>query len=121
MRTNDACRFLQFVAEIGVYESIAIDLNGYPSEPSRAILPDKPVTIHRYRITRMSISFITPAALVLLALLPLLWVFTILTPRRMASWRFWASLLIRSLLLLSLVLALAGAQLVRPAHDLTTV
>ncbi len=67
------------------------------------------------------LSFIAPAALSLLALLPLLWAFTLLTPRRLAPWRFWFSLLLRSALLLALVLALAGAQLIRPVSTLTTV
>jgi len=67
------------------------------------------------------LSFITPAALVLLVLLPLLAAFTLLTPRRVAPGRFWASLLIRSVVLIALVLALAGAQLVRPVRALTTV
>jgi uncharacterized membrane protein len=69
----------------------------------------------------MSVSFITPAALALLALLPITWAFALLTPRRGVPWRFWASLLTRSVLLAALALALAGAQLVRPAHSLTTV
>jgi Mg-chelatase subunit ChlD len=69
----------------------------------------------------MSVSFITPVALGLLALLPILWTFTLVAPRRVAPWRFWTSLLIRSVLLVALVLALAGAQLVRPARSLTTV
>jgi uncharacterized membrane protein len=69
----------------------------------------------------MSISFITPAALALLGLLPLLWAFALLTPRRVAPWRFWASLLLRSAAFVALTLALAGAQLVRPARSLTTV
>src|SRR5689334_3487007 len=69
----------------------------------------------------MSLSFITPAALALLALLPIMWAFTLLTPRRGAPWRFWASLLTRSVLLAALALALAGAQLVQPARSLTTV
>jgi Mg-chelatase subunit ChlD len=67
------------------------------------------------------LSFITPAALVLLILLPLLAAFTLLTPRRVAPGRFWASLLIRSVVLVALVLGLAGAQLVRPVRALTTV
>ena len=69
----------------------------------------------------MSISFITPAALALLALLPLLWAFALLTPRRTASWRFWTSLLLRSVILAALALALAGAQLISPARSLTTI
>lgn len=67
------------------------------------------------------LSFIAPAALALLALLPLLWAFTLLTPRRLAPWRFWSSLLIRSAVLVGLVLALAGTQLVRPVREITTV
>ncbi|HEX5689970.1 MAG TPA: hypothetical protein VFX76_08205, partial [Roseiflexaceae bacterium] len=69
----------------------------------------------------MSLSFITPAALTLLLLLPVIWAFTLLTPRRVAPWRFWSSLLVRTVLFVALVLALAGAQLVRPARSLTTV
>ncbi|HWQ12170.1 MAG TPA: VWA domain-containing protein [Roseiflexaceae bacterium] len=69
----------------------------------------------------VSLSFITPAALALLLLLPALWALTLLTPRRLARWRFWASLLVRSAILAALVLALAGAQLVRPVRELTTV
>jgi len=34
------------------------------------------------------LTFITPAALVLLALLPLMWAFALLTPRRVVPWRF---------------------------------
>jgi Mg-chelatase subunit ChlD len=59
--------------------------------------------------------------LALLALLPIVWAFTLLTPRRVAPWRFWSSLLLRTVLFTALVLALAGAQLVQPARSLTTV
>ena len=67
------------------------------------------------------LSFVTPAALALLALAPLLWALALLTPRRVARWRFWASLLLRSAMLVALVLGLAGAQLVQPVRALTTV
>ncbi|MFQ3632358.1 VWA domain-containing protein [Roseiflexus sp.] len=67
------------------------------------------------------LSFITPLALTLLALLPALWAFTLFTPRRLAPWRFWSSLALRSIILLSLTLALAGTQVVLPVRELTTV
>jgi Mg-chelatase subunit ChlD len=67
------------------------------------------------------LSFITPVALVALALVPLMWAFALLTPRRAAPLRFWGGLLLRTLILVALVLALAGAQLVQPVRTLTTV
>jgi Mg-chelatase subunit ChlD len=67
------------------------------------------------------LSFITPLALALLALLPALWAFTLLTPRRLTPWRFWSSLALRSVILLALTLALAGTQIVLPVRELTTV
>lgn len=67
------------------------------------------------------LSFITPLALALLALIPALWALTLLTPRRLAPWRFWSSLALRSVILLSLTLALAGTQVVLPVRELTTV
>jgi Mg-chelatase subunit ChlD len=73
----------------------------------------------------MHITFIYPLALWLLLLLPLLWLFTLGTRRndytRLGRRRFWALLGLRSLALVALVLALAGAQLVRPVSDLTVV
>ncbi|KPV49599.1 hypothetical protein SE17_31705, partial [Kouleothrix aurantiaca] len=60
-------------------------------------------------------------ALVALALVPLMWAFALLTPRRAAPLRFWGGLLLRTLILVALVLALAGAQLVQPVRTLTTV
>lgn len=68
-----------------------------------------------------SLSFITPAALALLLLIPLMWAFALLTPRRLSAWRFWVTLALRSVILASLVLALAGVQLVRPVQAITTV
>lgn len=82
----------------------------------------------------MHISFVYPTFLWLLLLVPVLWVFTLAAasppdhPRRShtirlqrSNWRFWATLLVRSSVLIALVLALAGAQLVRAANDLTVV
>ncbi|MGB9751180.1 VWA domain-containing protein [Roseiflexus castenholzii] len=67
------------------------------------------------------LSFITPLALTLLALIPALWALTLLAPRRLAPWRFWSSLVLRSIILLALTLALAGTQIVLPVRELTTV
>ncbi|MBC8162156.1 MAG: VWA domain-containing protein, partial [Roseiflexaceae bacterium] len=69
----------------------------------------------------MRVSFIYPAALTLLVLLPLLWALAFALPRRLAASRFWSSLAVRSALLGVLVLSLAGAQVVRPVESLTTV
>ena len=44
----------------------------------------------------MGLSFIFPAALSLLLLLPGLWLLAWLLPRRLAGWRFWSSLAARS-------------------------
>src|SRR5579859_1418644 len=67
------------------------------------------------------LSFITPIALALLPLLPILWILVLIAPRRIARWRFWTSIVVRSVLFLSLVLALAGTQLIRPVQSLTTI
>src|ERR687886_69238 len=69
----------------------------------------------------MHLSFIYPGALLLLLLLAPLWVLALLGPRRLSRGRFWASLLVRSLLLLVLIGSLAGTQLVRRVDHLTTV
>src|SRR5215212_7759643 len=69
----------------------------------------------------LRLTFITPAALVLLALLPLMWAFALWTPQRVVPWRFWLGLVLRSLMLAALVLGIAGAQLVQPVSTLTTV
>lgn len=82
----------------------------------------------------MSLSFIHPIALVLLLFLPLLVLFTIAAARAeqvlhrttirrpILGWsRFHLSTLLRSLILVALVLALAGTQLVQPVKNLTVV
>lgn len=69
----------------------------------------------------MRLSFIYPAALwLLLLVLPLL-ALALLAPRRLPRGRFWASLILRALLFVCLVGALAGAQLVRRVDQVTTV
>jgi uncharacterized membrane protein/Mg-chelatase subunit ChlD len=62
-----------------------------------------------------------PAVLwLLLALIPL-WALAVATPRRRAPAGLWISLLIRTTLIGALVLALAGARIVRDTSALTTV
>jgi len=69
----------------------------------------------------MRLSFIFPIALWLLALLiPLGWL-ALVVPRRLSAPRFWASLLARTALVGTLILAIAGTQLVQPVDRLTTV
>jgi uncharacterized membrane protein/Mg-chelatase subunit ChlD len=67
------------------------------------------------------LSFIFPTFLWLLLLLLPLWAAALLVPRRLSFARFWSSLLLRTLVLLGLILALAGAQLVYPVGTVTTV
>jgi len=67
------------------------------------------------------LSFIFPYFLWLLLLLPPLWLLALLVPRRLARWRYWSSLLLRTLGVIALILGLAGAQLVRPVGAVTTV
>jgi uncharacterized membrane protein/Mg-chelatase subunit ChlD len=69
----------------------------------------------------MRLSFILPAALWLLLVLIPLWGLFFATSRRRAPETLWVSLLIRTILITALVLALAGARLVRTTSDLTTV
>ncbi|WP_240695674.1 VWA domain-containing protein [Candidatus Chloroploca sp. Khr17] len=73
----------------------------------------------------ITLSFIYPIALLLLGLLPLFWLFAWATRApnlvRLGRWRFGALLVLRSLMLLALVLALAGTQLVRPSEQTAVV
>ncbi len=69
----------------------------------------------------MRLSFIFPTFLWLLLLLLPLWALTLVVPRRLPRWRFWSSLLMRTLAVLGVIMALAGAQLVRPVGAVTTV
>jgi Mg-chelatase subunit ChlD len=66
-------------------------------------------------------SFIHPEALWLLLLLLPIWALALASPRTTAAWRFWSSLGLRSALLVVLVLALAGTQIVSRVENLTTV
>ncbi|HEX9371332.1 MAG TPA: VWA domain-containing protein, partial [Roseiflexaceae bacterium] len=69
----------------------------------------------------MRLSFIFPTFLWLLLLLPPLWALALLAPRQLPRWRFWSSLLLRTVAIAGLVLGLAGAQIVRPVGAVTTV
>jgi uncharacterized membrane protein len=74
--------------------------------------------VHEYMLR---LSFIYPSFLWLLLLLVPLWLITLKVPRRLAPWRFWSSLALRTLLVLLLVLSLAGTQLVYGVDTITTV
>lgn len=67
------------------------------------------------------ITFVFPAFLWLLLLLPLVAGLALAAPRRLAPLRFWTGLSMRLLALAALVLALAGTQVVQPVDDLTVV
>jgi Mg-chelatase subunit ChlD len=67
------------------------------------------------------LSFIYPEMLWLLLGLAAIIALALLTPRRLEPWRFWTSLGLRTALTLALIFAAAGAQLVLPVHQLTTV
>ncbi|MEI7770352.1 MAG: hypothetical protein WCI67_10210, partial [Chloroflexales bacterium] len=73
----------------------------------------------------MTLSFISPAALWALLILPPLWLLAWLARAvnigRIGRARYAALLALRSLTLASLALALAGAQLVRPVNDTAVV
>jgi Mg-chelatase subunit ChlD len=69
----------------------------------------------------MRLSFIYPTLLSLLLLVVPLLALTLLAPRRLPAARFWASLVLRLLLFVLLVGALAGTQIVRGVDELTTV
>ena len=74
-----------------------------------------------HHITHMRFSFIQPALLWLLLLLPLFWALALVGPRRVAAAQLWASLALRTLIVAGLVLALAGTQVVRAVGATTTV
>ncbi len=68
----------------------------------------------------MTVRFIEPRWLWLLLLLLPLAALTLAAPRRVARWRQWLSLLLRTVVFAALVLALAGVQWVRRADETTT-
>jgi uncharacterized membrane protein len=67
------------------------------------------------------LTFIFPVFLWLLLLVPLFWYLALAAPPRLAPWRHWGSLVLRTFAVLALVLALSGAQLVLPARELSLV
>src|SRR3954451_23828767 len=76
----------------------------------------------------MAITFVQPIFLVLLLLLVPLWVLVWVgqSPRsqirrRVATWRVWTAAVLRSVIFVALVFALAGAQWMRTAANMTTV
>lgn len=88
--------------------------------------------------TPMYLSFLYPAALVLLIILPVLWVFTLIAQARsitrtdarshlvasllaLTSPRNWISLTLRIIILIALILALAGTRLVSAVDDITVI
>ncbi|MFQ5343065.1 MAG: VWA domain-containing protein [Anaerolineae bacterium] len=69
----------------------------------------------------MRLSFVYPDALWLLILLPIIVALALLGGRRLPAARRWMSLALRLIILTAVILALAGAQIVRPVDELTTV
>ncbi|WP_029214936.1 VWA domain-containing protein [Kallotenue papyrolyticum] len=69
----------------------------------------------------MPLALVQPAYLWLLLLLPVIWLPALLAPSRLPRWRRALSLGLRTTILLALVLALAGAALVWPAREVTTI
>ncbi len=67
------------------------------------------------------LSFIYPEMLWLLLALGAILALGLLTPRRLEPWRFWTSLGLRAAITLALIFAAAGAQLVLPVRQMTTV
>jgi uncharacterized membrane protein len=67
------------------------------------------------------LSFIYPELLWLLAIIGLIWAVALATPRRLAPWRFWLSLGLRTTIALALILAISGVQLLLPVAQITTV
>ncbi|GAB4440726.1 MAG: VWA domain-containing protein [Chloroflexi bacterium OHK40] len=68
-----------------------------------------------------ALSFVHPEMLWLLALLGGIWGLALATPRRLAPWRHYGSLALRSAILTCLVFAVAGAQAELPVRRITTV
>ncbi|HEX6290625.1 MAG TPA: VWA domain-containing protein [Herpetosiphonaceae bacterium] len=69
----------------------------------------------------MPVSFVQPVYLWLLLLLVPLWLLALVSPLRVTPWRRRTSLGLRTVILSTLVLALAGAQFVQPASHTATV
>ncbi len=69
----------------------------------------------------MTVAFTDPNLLVLLALLPLLWYLALGAARGRSRVRAWTALAVRTLLMVALILALAGAHLRVPSRDVAVV
>ncbi len=69
----------------------------------------------------MPVSFVQPVYLWLLLLLVPVWLLALAAPSRLARWRRLTSLGLRTIILLAIVLALSGAQIVWPASETTTI
>lgn len=69
----------------------------------------------------MRLSFVYPDALWLLILLPIIVALALAGGRRLPAARRWMSLVARLIILAAVILALAGAQIVWPVDELTTI
>lgn len=69
----------------------------------------------------MGASFVYPEALWFVCILPLFWFLALFSPVRIGAWRRWLSLVLRTIIVLALIGALAGAQLVQPSDAATTI
>jgi hypothetical protein len=69
----------------------------------------------------MNVSFIHPDALWLLIVLPLVWGVALIAPSPGAAWQRRIALIVRTLMVLALIGALAGAQVVQPPAFTTTI
>ncbi len=69
----------------------------------------------------MGVSFVYPDALWLVCVLLLFWSIALFSPARIAAWRRWVSLVVRTIIVLALIGALAGAQLAQPPESTTTI
>lgn len=69
----------------------------------------------------MRISFIFPHILWLLLIIIPLWAIVLAAPRRLPTARFWASLGLRTAMIVALILSLAGTQIERGIDAITTV
>jgi Uncharacterized membrane protein, COG5426 len=69
----------------------------------------------------MNVSFIHPDALWLLIVLPLLWGVALIAPLPGAAWQRRIALILRTLMVLALVGALAGTQIAQPPGFTTTI
>ena len=69
----------------------------------------------------MNVAFIHPDALWLLIVLPLMWGVALIAPSPGAAWQRRIALILRTLMVLALVGALAGAQVAQPPGFTTTI